>query len=66
MKQTVTVENMTCGGCANTVKKRFEGVPGVKNVEIDLENKTATIESDERISHELLKESLEGTNYGLA
>lgn len=66
MKQTVTVENITCGGCANTVKKRFEGIPHVKNVEIDLVSKIATLESDERIPDVLLKESLEGTNYVIA
>ena len=25
MKQEVKVENMTCAGCVNTVKMRFEG-----------------------------------------
>lgn len=66
MKQEVKVEGMTCSGCANTVKQRFAGLPNVANVEIDLENKQATIESSERVSEEALKESLEGTNYSLA
>lgn len=63
MKQEVTVENMTCAGCANTVKQRFSGLPGVENVEVDVNQKVAILESNERIHDELLKEALEGTNY---
>lgn len=66
MKQEVKVEGMTCGGCANTVEQRFAGLPNVANVEIDLENKQATLESSERVSEEALKEALEGTNYSIA
>ncbi len=63
MKQDVKVENMTCAGCANTVKQRFEGIPSVESVEINLEEKVATLESSERISDKVLAETLEGTNY---
>lgn len=66
MKQEVKVENMTCAGCANTVKQRFSGLPNVDNVEIDLDQKVATIESSARISKEELRISLEGTNYSIA
>lgn len=65
MKQEVKVEGMSCEGCANTIKQRFSGLPNVANVEIDLENKLATIESSERISDEELQEALEGTNYSI-
>jgi len=66
MKQEVKVEGMSCAGCANTVKQRFAGIPEVENVEIDLENKKAQPESNERISNKKLKTSLEGTNYSIA
>jgi copper chaperone CopZ len=66
MKQDVKVNNMNCDGCANTVKERFQGIPHVKSIEIDLDNQTAIIESDERISDKLLEESLEGTSYSIA
>lgn len=65
MKQVVKVEGMTCGGCANTVKQRFSGLPNVEKIEIDLENKQATLEASERISAEALETALEGTNYSV-
>lgn len=65
MKQEVKVENMTCAGCANTVKQRFAGIPSVASVEVNLDKKTAILESSERISDEVLAEVLEGTNYNI-
>lgn len=65
MKQEVKVKGMSCAGCANTVEKRFSGLPNVESVEVDLENNQATLESSKRISDEVLKESLEGTNYSV-
>lgn len=65
MKQEVSVEGMSCAGCANTVEQRFSGLPNVESVEVDLENNQAILESPERISDEVLKEALEGTNYSV-
>lgn len=63
MKQEVKVENMSCAGCANTVKERFLGIPAVSNVEVNLEEKTVLLESSERISEKVLADALEGTSY---
>lgn len=63
MKQEVKVENMTCAGCANTVKSRFEGVPGVNQVEIQLEDELAVLEVDAHVSNKVLSDSLDGTSY---
>lgn len=43
---TLDVQNMTCAGCPITVKKALEQVPGVSNVKIDFEHKTATVHLD--------------------
>jgi len=48
MRQEVKVEGMSCAGCANTVKRRFAGIPEVENVEIDLDSKKAHLESTEK------------------
>ena len=65
MKQEVKVENMTCAGCANTVKTRFEGVPGVNQVEINLDEHLAVLEVEEHVSEKVLADALDGTNYNL-
>lgn len=43
---TLNVQNMTCAACPITVKKALEHVPGVSNVKIDFEHKTATLQLD--------------------
>lgn len=65
MKQEVKVENMTCAGCVNTVKMRFEGVPGVSEVDINLDEKRAVLEVEEHVSEKVLADALDGTNYNL-
>jgi mercuric ion binding protein len=46
--ETVTLEvsNMTCSVCPITVKKSLVAVEGVETVEIDLDDKTATVTYD--------------------
>lgn len=63
MKQEVMVTGMTCQGCANTVKTKFEKIQGVDSVEIDLENKKAILETEIEIPKDSLQIVLEDTNY---
>ena len=34
---TVPIEGMTCGGCARSIKRALEPLPGVEAVEVTLE-----------------------------
>ncbi|MGI4843695.1 MAG: heavy-metal-associated domain-containing protein [Janthinobacterium lividum] len=43
---TLDVQNMTCATCPITVKKALQQVPGVSDVKIDYERKTATVRVD--------------------
>ena len=45
-KLTLNVQNMTCATCPITVKKALEQVPGVSDVKVDFEHKTATVHTD--------------------
>jgi len=40
------VQNMTCGLCPITVKKSLEKIPGVANVKVDFDKRTATVRFD--------------------
>ena len=40
---TVSVTGMKCGGCTSSVEKALNALPGAQNVEVSLEQKTATI-----------------------
>lgn len=43
---TLDVQNMTCELCPITVKKSLEKVPGVSDVKVDFDHKTATVSYD--------------------
>ena len=44
---TLSVENMTCSACPHIVKGSLAAVPGVRDVVISFEDKTATVTYDD-------------------
>jgi copper chaperone len=46
MKQEFAVGGMSCGGCVASVTRAVSRLPGVKMVDVSLQNKAATIEYD--------------------
>lgn len=58
---------MTCQHCVGEIKKAFERVDGVNNVEIVLEKGQAHISYDSyKLDMEKLKNALDETNYLIA
>ncbi len=49
MSFIVEVENIKCGGCANTIRKRLQALPGVEAVEVMIEAGQVRVEGDESI-----------------
>lgn len=47
MSYEVTVENIKCGGCANTIRTRLEKLDGVDAVTVDVESGRVTVDGDE-------------------
>jgi copper chaperone CopZ len=41
---TLAVSGMTCGGCANAVRRALTRVPGVAGAEVDLAQGRATVQ----------------------
>jgi copper chaperone len=41
-----TVQGMTCGGCAKSIKDALTKQPGVSNASVDFETRQATIDFD--------------------
>ncbi len=37
MTNSITVQNIKCGGCANSIQKKLSNITGVSNIEIDIE-----------------------------
>jgi periplasmic mercuric ion binding protein len=44
---TLAVQHMTCAACPGTVKASLQRVPGVTNVVVSLEDKTAIVTYDD-------------------
>lgn len=63
MKQIVHVENMSCQNCVKHVTNHFLELTGVSVVDVDLEQKEATVTTDVAHSLEDFQTSLEDTVY---
>ena len=75
-KIIIEVDNLKCGGCANTISKGILSIEGVTNVSVDNENESVTYEGSLSTKDLVLtklssmgypqKGSLSGLNAGLA
>jgi len=55
MEICIEVENIRCGGCANTITKKLQEDERVKSVNVDIENQAITLVSDEDIQADVTK-----------
>lgn len=60
---TLTVSDMACEGCVETVREALEGVPGVEGVEVSLDRGEARITADEETSDGDLATAVEDAGY---
>ncbi len=63
MTKTMIIEGMSCGHCSARVKKALEELEGITAVTVDLEKKTAVLESTSALSNETLKNTIEDIGY---
>lgn len=45
MKTTLQVQNLKCGGCANTISSKLSAIHGVSKVEVDVDTSEVSFES---------------------
>lgn len=50
MRQTFSIQGMTCGGCAATVRRAIASLPGVEDVEVDHQSGRAEVHSAVAVS----------------
>lgn len=61
---TIYVENLKCGGCANTIKKTISKIDGVQRVEIDNEESRIDLEvSNADFQIDSIKQKLKSIGY---
>lgn len=63
MKTKLIIEGMSCGHCVKHVKEALEEIETVQNVDVNLENKTATFDSNISIDEDKIKFAIEDAGY---
>lgn len=66
MKKKILVEGMSCGHCVNHVKEALSELKGVTSVDVNLEGKTAVIESSIDVKNEDIKSAIDDAGYEVA
>lgn len=61
MKKKILIEGMMCEHCVGHVKEALTALEGSSNVEVNLEGKYATVDTD--ASDEKIKEAIEEEGY---
>lgn len=59
----LTVENIKCAGCINTIKGAMLKMDGVKEVAIDLETQHIHLEGDDNMKQDIIVQKLASLGY---
>ena len=59
----LNVEGMMCENCVKHVTKALQGIDGVTDVKVSLENKNAIIETSKEISDAEIKNAVDEAGY---
>ncbi len=62
-KIEISIEGMTCGGCAKRGEESLSEIDGAKNILVSLKENKAFLEVPEEISENLLKHKINETGY---
>ena len=59
----ITVDNLKCGGCENTIKKTLQKIRGVEKVSIHPENNQIDVMHDEIVTRNMITHALKSIGY---
>lgn len=51
----ILVENIKCGGCANSIQKAILQIDGTSNVSVDLESEKISVDANENLKETIVK-----------
>ncbi len=63
MKTSIVVDNLKCGGCANTITKKLSVLEGISNVSVDKDTSTVTYEYTDEKTPETVEAALAKMGY---
>jgi copper chaperone len=66
MTTTIHIKGMSCNHCVQAVSKALQSLPGLKNVEVNLNAGTAVLEHTESLDMNAVRDKIEKAGYELA
>jgi len=63
MKKEILISGMTCGHCVKRVENALLEIDGVNSVVVNLNEKRAMVEADDKIEDQLLKDAIDDVGY---
>jgi copper chaperone CopZ len=61
--ENLTIANLSCDGCVNTITKKLSAISGVEKVEVDLKTNSVTVNHNEMVSKEQITQMLLSIGY---
>ena len=63
MEATITIQNLKCGGCANTIITKVSAIKNISNVSVDLETSVVIFEATSEEDINIVKVKLAAIGY---
>lgn len=63
MKKRILIEGMTCGHCVNHVKEALSELEGVTEVDVNLDTKTAVLQTSGVVTDEDIESTIDEVGY---
>ncbi len=63
MKTTVKIQNLKCGGCANTIIDKLSGLSTISNVKVNVEEQEVSFDYAVDLDLQNVKEMLNSMGY---
>ncbi len=60
---TIQIENLKCGGCANTIIKGLQSISGIDNVEVNVDASEVQFDNNDESQLVIVKEKLSKMGY---
>ena len=65
MEKVLKIEGMMCGHCVMHVQKALAAVPGVEEVAVSLDDKSARVKLNQNVSDDTFKTVVQNAGYEL-
>ena len=63
METTIHIQNLKCGGCANTITKGISSIEAIQNVSVNIDESTVTFSYETEAQVNEVKNKLKSLGY---